>query len=645
MVISLDSGELLMGSLLTRMMLSRLYLYLCCILSLTACSKVQDPSLEAQLEDSGEELVDLTTQLTGPSALKNVYWGDLHIHTSLSYDAYTFGVTALPDQAYTFAKGGTIEHALGYPIRLSRPLDFAAVTDHAEWLGVARHANGPLANNERLKKIVSSGNPLSITFNYFRTVISQMGDLQTRIDNFGGLANQSITDAAWQQTIDSAERHNSPGHFTSFIAYEWTSMPNEDNLHRNIIYRSSAVPNRPFSALDSEDPLALWQALEKQRSQGQDAIAIPHNANLSNGLMYGRNDFSGNAMTAEYSALRLRNEPISEILQVKGASETHPLLSEQDDFADFEIHDLRLSADGTKSLPSGSYARDALRDGLVLDAQLGINPYQFGVIGSSDGHGASAPVEESSYHGKLPMGDGTAGIRLGKTLMLPRDYNRGGMWSAMGLAAIWAEENTRESLFKAMQRKETYATSGPRIRLRFFAAESFPDQVLAAEDWLAQAYKLGVPMGGQLVNIDSGSGPEFIIYAEKDPFGANLDRAQIVKVWLDSDGQSHEKVYNVAAADQRQIDFQGNMPAVVSTVDVASASYDNSIGGVGLFARWQDPDFNSQQLAAYYARVIEIPTPRWTTYDAKILNVEAPAPQTLQERAISSAIWYSPSKK
>ncbi len=634
-----------MGSLLIRIMLSRLFFYLCCILLVPACKKYQDPSLEPQFKDSGQEQVEVMTQVTGPSELKNVYWGDLHIHTSLSYDAYTFGVTALPDEAYTFAKGGTIEHALGYPIRLSRPLDFAAVTDHAEWLGVARHVNGPLENNERLKKIVSSGNPLSITFNYFRTVISQMGDLQTRIDNFGGLANQSITHAAWQHTIDSAERHNSPGHFTSFIAYEWTSMPNEDNLHRNIIYRSSAVPNRPFSALDSEDPLALWQVLEKQRSQGQDAIAIPHNANLSNGLMYGVNDFAGNAITAEYSALRLRNEPISEILQVKGASETHPLLSEHDEFADFEIHDLRLSADGSKSLPSGSYARDALRTGLVLDEKLGINPYQFGVVGSSDGHGASAPVEEASYHGKLPMGDGTAGIRLGKTLMLPRDYNRGGMWSAMGLAAIWAEENTRESLFKAMQRKETYATSGPRIRIRFFAAESFPDQVLAAEDWVAQAYKLGVPMGGQLVDIDSGSGPEFIIYAEKDPLGANLDRAQIVKVWLDSDGQSHEKVYNVAAADQRKIDSQGNMPAVVSTVDVASASYDNSIGGVGLFARWQDPDFNYQQLAAYYARVIEIPTPRWTTYDAKILNVEAPAPQSLQERAITSAIWYSPSKK
>ncbi|MEE3240793.1 MAG: DUF3604 domain-containing protein [Pseudomonadota bacterium] len=643
MVISLVSGGLFMGSLLTRLMLNRLCFYLYCIFSLMACSKVHDPSLEAQFEGSGDEFVEQMTEKTEPSALKNVYWGDLHIHTSLSYDAYTFGVTALPDQAYTFAKGGVIEHALGYPIRLSRPLDFAAVTDHAEWLGVARHANGPLVNNERLKKIVNSGNPLSITFNYFRTVISQMGDLQTRIDNFGSLANQSITDAAWQQIIDSAERHNSPGQFTAFIAYEWTSMPNEDNLHRNIIYRSRAVPNRPFSALDSEDPLALWQALEKQRSQGQDAIAIPHNANLSNGLMYGVNDFSGNAITPEYSALRLRNEPISEILQVKGASETHPLLSEQDEFANFEIHDLRLSADGTKSLPSGSYARDALRTGLVLDAKLGINPYQFGFIGSSDGHGASAPVEEASYHGKLPMGDGTAGIRLGETLLLPRDYNRGGMWSAMGLAAIWAEENTRESLFKAMQRKETYATSGPRIRLRFFAAESFPDHVLGAENWLAQAYKLGVPMGGQLVDIDSNSGPEFIIYAEKDPLGANLDRAQIVKVWLDVDGQSHEKVYNVAAADQRQIDFQGNMPSLMSTVDVASASYDNSIGGVGLFARWKDPDFNSQQPAAYYARVIEIPTPRWTTYDAKILNVEAPAPQTLQERAISSAIWYSPS--
>ncbi len=613
------------------------------LLLISACSKVQDPSLDPPYQEARQVPLDLTYATADPTALKNVFWGDLHIHTSLSYDAYTFGVTALPDQAYTFAKGGTIEHALGYPIRLSRPLDFAAVTDHAEWLGVARQANGPLANNERLKKIVNSGNPLTITFNYFRTVFSQMGDLQTRTENFGGLANQSVTDAAWQQTIDSAERHYSPGNFTSFIAYEWTSMPNEDNLHRNIIYRSSNVPVRPFSALDSEDPLELWQALEKQRVQGQDAIAIPHNANLSNGLMYGRNDFSGNAITADYSRLRLKNEPISEILQVKGASETHPLLSEQDEFANFEIHDLRLSSDGTKSQPSGSYARDALRTGLVLDAQLGVNPYQFGFIGSSDGHGASAPVEEASYHGKLPMGDGTAGIRLGKTLMLPRDYNRGGMWSAMGLAAIWAEENTRESLFNAMQRKETYATSGPRIRLRFFAAESFPDEVLVAKDWLAQAYKLGVPMGGRLVISDPNQRPEFIIYAEKDALGANLDRAQIVKVWLDSNGLSHERVYNVAAADHRKIDSQGNIPAIVSTVNVASASYDNSVGGVDIFVRWQDPDFNSQQLAAYYARVIEIPTPRWTTYDAKTLNIDPPAPQTLQERAISSAIWYSPS--
>ena len=612
-------------------------------LLLMGCSKYHDPSLDSSITDFDKDAgLALDLESFNSSAHKNVFWGDLHIHTSLSYDAYTFGVTALPDEAYTFAKGGIINHALGYPIRLSRPLDFAAVTDHAEWLGVARYANGPLTNNDRLQKIVGSGNPLLITFNYFRTVISQMGDLETRAEKFGGLANQSVTDAAWQQTIDSAERHNSPGKFTTFIAYEWTSMPNEDNLHRNVIYRSSEVPDRPFSALDSENPMLLWQSLEKQRLSGQDAIAIPHNANLSNGLMYGRNDFFGDSMTAQYSALRIRNEPISEILQVKGSSETHPLLSEQDEFADFEIHDLRLSADGTKSQVTGSYAREALRTGLLLEAQLGINPYQFGFIGSSDGHGGSAPVEEASYHGKLPMGDGSAGLRLGKTLMLPRGYNRGGMWSAMGLAAVWAEENTRESLFKAMQRKETYATSGPRIRLRFFAAQSFPEEMMTAENWLAQAYDLGVPMGGQLVDLDSNAAPEFIIYAQKDPLGANIDRAQIVKVWLDKDGESHEKVYNVAAADQRKIDRNGHLTAVTSTVDVASANYTNTVGGVSIFMHWQDPDFDSQQLSAYYARIIEIPTPRWTTYDAKTLTVEAPTPQTLQERAISSAIWYNP---
>ncbi len=612
-------------------------------LLLTGCSKYQDPSLDPLLlEKNTVKSPVVRSESRKINLINDVFWGDLHIHTSLSYDAYTFGVTALPDQAYTFAKGGTIEHALGYPIQLSRPLDFAAVTDHAEWLGVARHANGALSNNERLKKIISSGNPLAITLNYFKTVFSQMGDMQSRIDNFGSLANKSITDAAWQQTIDSAERHNSPGNFTAFIAYEWTSMPNENNLHRNIIYRTNNVPARPFSALDSEDPLALWQALERQRAHGQDAIAIPHNSNLSNGLMYGINDFNGKAITAQYSALRLRNEPISEIFQVKGASETHPLLSDSDEFADFEIHDLRLSADGTKSQAEGSYARDALRRGLELEARTGVNPYQFGFIGSSDGHGASAPVEEDNYHGKLPMGDGTAGIRLGKTLMLPSKYNRGGMWSAMGLAAVWAKENTRESLFEAMQSKETYATSGPRIRLRFFAAQTFPDGMLMSEDWLVKAYEFGVPMGGQLRNVDQGSGPDFIISAQKDPLGANLDRAQIVKVWLDANGNSHEKVYNVGAAGQRNIGDDGQLAAIVSTVNVPSASYLNSVGGVSIFVRWQDPDFDRQQAAAYYARVIEIPTPRWTTYDAKTLNVTAPMPQSLQERAISSAIWYDP---
>lgn len=606
---------------------------------LAACSKVEDPTFDQVFDESTAGVVpDKPAVLFNP--LKNVFWGDLHIHTGLSYDAYTFGVVAMPDDAYTYAKGGTIKHALDYPVSLSRPLDFAAVTDHSEWLGTARHINGPLTNNTRLREVMFSGNPLRITYNYFKTVFFQMGSDDTRKENFGSKTDQAVSIAAWQQILDAAERHNNPGVFTTFIGYEWTSMPNENNLHRNVIYKGSIVPDLPYSSVDSENPMDLWAELDSQRERGMESIAIPHNGNVSNGLMYNNVDYNGNAFSETYAATRMRNEPISEILQVKGASETHPILSVDDEFANFEIHDLRLSADGSQSQPKGSYVRDALRTGLEFSHNEGFNPYRFGFIGSSDGHNATAPVEEDSYHGKLPMGDGSAGIRLGKTLLLPKEVNRGGMWSAMGLAAVWAEENTRGSLFDAMRRKETYATSGPRISLRFFAGWQLPADILDRSDAIAVAYAKAVPMGSDLQSSQQSNSPEFIVWAMKDPVGANLDRAQIVKVWVDDQGVSHEKVFNIAAADGRAINSEGELAAVESSVDVASATYTNAFGGPSIAVRWQDPTFKPEQSAAYYARVLEIPTPRWTTYDAMRLAVEAPQPTSLQERAISSAIWY-----
>lgn len=609
------------------------------LLCLAGCAKVDDPTFTDVFDESLAGVVpDKPASLFNP--LKNVYWGDLHIHTALSYDAYTFGVVALPDDAYTYAKGGTIKHALDYPVSLSRPLDFAAVTDHSEWLGTARHINGPLTNNSDLREVMFSGNPFRITYNYFKTVFFQMGSDSTRKENFGAKTDQDISKAAWRQILDAADRHNNPGVFTTFIGYEWTSMPNENNLHRNVIYKNAMVPELPYSSVDSQNPKDLWAALDSQREQGMESIAIPHNANVSNGLMYSNTDYNGNAFDQDYAKTRMRNEPISEILQVKGASETHPILSADDEFANFEIHDLRLSADGSQSQPKGSYVRDALRTGLEFSHNEGFNPYRFGFIGSSDGHNATSPVEEHSYHGKLPMGDGSAGIRLGETLLLPEKVNRGGMWSAMGLAAIWAEENTRSSLFAAMRRKETYATSGPRIALRFFASWQWPNDILERSDAIAQAYANGVAMGGELKAQEVEGGPVFVIWAMKDHLGANLDRAQIVKVWVDDKGISHEQVFDVAAADERVINANGELAAVKNTVDIASATYTNEFGGVSIAVLWQDPTFNPTQSAAYYARVLEIPTPRWSTYDAMRLAVEAPQPASLQERAISSAIWY-----
>ncbi|NQX89209.1 MAG: DUF3604 domain-containing protein [Halioglobus sp.] len=607
-----------------------------CVLAFTACSPVEDPSLFPPF-DPATAAPPPTVAPSPYNADRNLYWGDLHIHTSYSTDAYTNGVQATPDDAYTFVKGGEIEHAAGYGIRLERPLDFAAVTDHSEYLGVLKATDPDLPLKRRgLRERLLYDGRLSNSWLLVETMIDF--DLEQAI----APGWEAISRSAWQNIVETAERHNDPGRFTAFVGYEWTSMPGERNLHRNVIYRSADVPALPFSSVDSEDPRDLWDALQKQREHGMDVFAIPHNGNVSDGLMYDRVMYDGKPMSADYAKRRNNFEPISEIFQVKGSSETYPLLSPEDEFAGFEIYDTQLSRTQEISRAKGSYIRDALRSGLEMSHAEGYNPYRFGVIGSSDGHNASAPVEEYNYHGKLPILDGSAGLRMGEANFFPADFMAGGWrWSAAGLAAVWAEQNTRASLFDAMRRKETYSTSGPRIVVRFFGGWRYPDDLLQRENWIALAEHAGVPMG-QVLPASDAPAPSFAVWAIRDPSSGNLDRIQIIKGWVDNKGKSHEKIFNIAWSGQRVLDASGRLPAVGNTVDASTASYTNSIGKAQLSAVWTDPTFDPTHEAFYYARVIEIPTPRWTTFDALILGIPPPDPISLQERAVTSAIWYEP---
>ncbi len=603
--------------------------------ALAACSPVEDPSLFPKF-NAATAVKPSAKEATEYNPQRNLYWGDLHIHTSFSTDAFTNGVRATPDDAYTFAKGGEIEHAAGYGIRMRRPLDFAAVTDHSEYLGVVRATNPdlPLSRRSLRERLLNDGR-LGITVAFAQSLLDF--DLEDAI----APGWENISRDTWREVVASAERHNDPGRFTAFVGYEWSSMPGDRNLHRNVIYRGARVPELPFSSVDSENPEDLWTALEQQRKQGMESLAIPHNGNVSDGLMYNSVQFDGTPMDAEYARRRMQNEPLSEIFQVKGSSETNPLLSDEDEFAGFEIYDTLLSQSQATSKAKGSYARDALRTGLEMSHSEGFNPYRFGVIGSSDGHNASSPVEENNYHGKLPLLDGSAALRMGLASYMPPTMPGGKRWSAAGLAAVWAQENTRESLFDAMRRKETYATSGPRMAVRFFGGWHYPRDLLQRPDWMALAEQQGVPMGGELPAGDAAA-PSFAVWAIRDPQSGNLDRIQIIKGWVDEAGKSHEKIFDVAWSGERRIDDAGNLPAVGNTVDATTASYDNSIGAEQLSAVWTDPEFDPSLEAFYYARVIEIPTPRWTTFDAVQLGIPAPEPVSLQERAVTSAIWYSP---
>lgn len=606
------------------------------------CSEYEDPTLDERF-DPATAAPPPAREAVAWSPTRHLLWGDLHVHTALSYDAFTTGTRTLPDDAYTHMKGGTIEHALGYPIRAKRPLDFGAVTDHAEYLGIPLHeTDGGVSETEALRAALRSGSPLRATWYFLSQTYQKMSSAEKREEQFGAPGLEHVSRAAWQQIIEAAERHDDPGRFTTFVAYEWSSMPAERNLHRNVIYASRAVPDEPFSSRDSEDPEDLWRALDEQRARGMRSLAIPHNGNVSDGRMFEPHTFAGEPLDARYSEIRARNEPLVEIFQIKGTSETHPSLSPEDAFADFEIMDTVMSPESPPSQPKGSYARDALRTGLEFAHREDFNPFRFGVIGSSDSHTSSTNAEEDNFHGKMPYMDGIPAQRVGLTWVAGLgDRLPYRVYGAAGLVAAWAEANTREALFEAMRRKETFASSGPRMSVRFFAGHGYPDDLLGGA-WLERAYTDGVPMGGTL-EARADEAPTFVVAASRDPLGANLDRVQIVKAWVDASGESRERIFDVAASGGRVAAAQGGpLASVGTTVDVARARYENTIGATELATLWRDPTFDPSQEALYYARVIEIPTPRHTTYAASLLGVEAPEPSSIQERAVTSAIWIQP---
>ena len=602
----------------------------------------------------------------------NVYWGDTHVHTALSGDAYAMGARLMPDDAYRFAKGETVRASGGEEVRLRRPLDFLMVSDHAENLGVLpRLAAGDgsvpatevserwaqaLAEHPPVRDVLLAEN-LDAFERGWQLLISAKS---AHGDDYS--LDESFERTVWEEVIADAERHNDPGRFTAFIGYEWTARAAENKprmIHRNVLYEGgSDVAGQvvPFSRFHSSDPEDLWAYLQDYEVRtGSRVLAIPHNANLSGGNMFTLNTLGGQPFTKAYAQTRSRWEPIVEVTQTKGDGETHPLVSPTDEFADFEVMGFTASAKGQKAAPrkgekgkgssstsqqdpvalaAQSHARSALKLGLAKEAELGVNPFKFGMIGSTDTHNTLSAADESNFWG-------SAGLREPSRY---RAVTQSGS-SAADYAAVWATENTREALFSAMRRREVYASTGPRITVRFFGGWDYAPDHAMRPDLARIGYAKGVPMGGDLTQAPEESAPNFLIRAVKDPDGANLDRVQVIKGWRDDDGELHEKVYNVALSDGREADAGGEVKPVGNTVDVENASYTNSIGDAELAAVWTDPDFEKNELAFYYVRVLEIPTPRWTAYDAKfygLTDLADDVPLMIQERAYTSPIWYTP---
>jgi len=585
-----------------------------------------------------------------------VYFGDTHLHTSYSTDAGLIGNTLGPEEAYRFARGEMVTSSTGLPAQLQRPLDFLVVSDHAENLGLApaiANDNPDLLESEWGRMIyndATDGTDEGIN----RAYDAWLARLNAIDDPLSDQKELAVT--MWQQITAAAEQYNEPGLFTALIGFEWTLGPDGNNLHRNVIFRDGkdkADQIVPISVYDTQDPEKLWEWMATyEEKTGGKALAIPHNGNLSNGLMFDDVTLTTRQpLDRDYAERRMRWEPIYEVTQMKGDGEAHPDLSPDDEFADFETWD-KGSFGPTPKTPDmlpREYARAAYKRGLAYEAQLGKNPFKFGMVGSTDSHTSLSTTQENNFFGKVvSLEPSTDPIRFEEAITgrpAPEGYQHYAReTSASGLAAVWARDNTREALWDAMARKEVYATTGTRLQVRVFGGFDFAEADLARSDFAEHGYANGVPMGGDLSAPVAGQVPSFLVRAVRDADGANLDRVQIVKGWLDADGTPQEQVYDVAWSGGRQPNQNGKLPPVGDTVNVADASYANSIGAPVLQAYWQDPEFDPNQRAFYYVRVLEIPTPRWTTYDAKFFGVELPqdVPASIQERAYTSPIWYTP---
>ena len=576
-----------------------------------------------------------------------VYWGDTHVHTYLSGDAFGMGNRTTPDTAYRFAKGQEVVSAGGKRARLRRPLDFLMISDHAENVGILPRL---MAGDERLlatedgqtwRKFFAEATPLAEVLNAkdgnAYDVLAAVLMTGKSAWNSDFRIDTAFRREVWHAVIDAAERHNDPGRFTTFAGYEYSSNP--PMLHRNVLFAGDPEHTRqtqPFSKYDSANPEDLWAYLaEYEARTGSGVISIPHNSNLSRGGMFADKTYGGTAITAEYAALRTDREPVVEVTQIKGDSETHPLASPDDPFADFETWGGSNpdKNDTSDDWVGSSYVRPALKRGLGVEAGAGANPFKFGLIGSSDSHNGLATADDDNFWGKMASNE-------------PNPFRAftQSNYAASGYAGVWAEANTRAALFAAFKRREVYATTGPRIVLRFFGGWDYVEADAARPDLAAAGYRKGVPMGSDLSRSEGGAPPRFLIRAVKDPDGANLDRVQVIKGWRDGNGALHERIYDVAWSGNRA-KGDGGLNDIESTVDVAKATYSNRVGAAELAVVWTDPDFVADEAAFYYVRALEIPTPRWTAYDAAFYGIEGlpeKVPLLTRERAYSSPIWYTP---
>jgi hypothetical protein len=579
--------------------------------------------------------------------LNNVYFGEQHLHTKSSVDAFIMGNRGNTiEDAFNYNKGKPVKKLItGEMLQRRTPYDWTAVTDHAAYMGILDEVSDPKSplQNDPIVVAMKTNDPAKMDFAFKTLAKAFIGGVQYEPFN-----NPKILRSKWDAHKKAMNKANEPGKFTTLIAYEWTSMPGGQNLHRNVFFRDDKGPEMPFSSMDSNRPEDLWTYLETQRGLGHECFSISHNGNISNSLMYAPLDSEGVPLTKRYAERRALNEPATEIMQVKSQSETHPALSPNDEFADYEQFYNGLIGSNPKVVSRIDYGfiRQALINGLKHEQKLGVNPFKFGIVAGADSHSAFSINEEFNFTGPHGVSDDTAKVRLSGAAI--STGSPAITLGSAGTTAVWAPENTRGAIFDAIKRKETYGTSGTFIRLRFFGGWEYSKKLVKDKNFVEKAYKAGVAMGGDLLEKpDRAKAPTFAVWAMKDPESGNLDRVQIVKGWQAA-GNGHEQVYDVVWSDNRKPDAKtGKLPPVGNTVDIKNASYENSIGDTQLSAVWTDPEFDPSQHAVYYARVLEIPTPRWSTYDAKTLGIDPPAgyPATQQERAWSSPIWYTPDPK